>query len=124
MQASHDAHGTVLDSLEDALTSHEIKSASSLVRAAFFLCCAAKLMLHVVSFHNLPPRSKLTISKLLRFLHSQHQHCFNQPDDLQVAEKGAWIERRHRNRIAEIIGLVNNLKAEMDEVQTEDEEKY
>ena len=33
MQASHDAHGTVLDSLEDALTSHEIKSASSLVRA-------------------------------------------------------------------------------------------
>lgn len=31
MQASHDAHGTVLDSLEDVLTSHEIKSASSLV---------------------------------------------------------------------------------------------
>ena len=43
---------------------------------------------------------------------------------LQVAEKGAWIERRHRNRIAEIIGLVSNLKAEMDDVQAEDEEKY
>lgn len=35
VQASHDAHGTVLDSLEDALTSHEIKSASSLVHAAY-----------------------------------------------------------------------------------------
>ena len=41
----------------------------------------------------------------------------------QVAEKASWVERRHRNRIAEIIGLVKNLKAEMDEVQTEDEEK-
>lgn len=31
MQASHDAHGTVLDGIEDRLTSHEIKSAASLV---------------------------------------------------------------------------------------------
>ena len=31
LQVSHDAHGTVLDALEDRLTSHEIKSASSLV---------------------------------------------------------------------------------------------
>lgn len=42
---------------------------------------------------------------------------------VQVAEKVAWIERRHRNRIAEITGLVNNVKAELDEVQNEDEEK-
>ncbi|DBB11623.1 hypothetical protein WJX82_004054 [Trebouxia sp. C0006] len=31
VQASHDAHGTVLDGIEDRLTSHEIKSAASLV---------------------------------------------------------------------------------------------
>lgn len=31
LQTSHDAHGTVLDGLEDSLTSHEIKSAASLV---------------------------------------------------------------------------------------------
>ena len=31
LQASHDAHGTVLDGIEDRLTSHEIKSAASLV---------------------------------------------------------------------------------------------
>ena len=32
-QASHDAHGTILDGIEDRLTSHEIKSAASLVSA-------------------------------------------------------------------------------------------
>lgn len=31
MQASHDAHGTVLDGIEDHLISHEMKSTSSLV---------------------------------------------------------------------------------------------
>ncbi|KAL3160580.1 hypothetical protein ABBQ32_010517 [Trebouxia sp. C0010 RCD-2024] len=31
VQASHDAHGTVLDGIEDGLTSHEVKSAASLI---------------------------------------------------------------------------------------------
>lgn len=39
MQASHDAHGGVLDSLEDGLTSHEIKSAALLVSPN--LCCCS-----------------------------------------------------------------------------------
>ena len=47
LQASHDAHGTVLDALEDRLTSHEIKSAANLVRYALPLAQSV----HQVSHH-------------------------------------------------------------------------
>ena len=47
-QASHDAHGTVLDGIEDRLTSHEIKSAASLVSkeciVAFALHCHSVIL--------------------------------------------------------------------------------
>lgn len=181
MQASHDAHGTVLDSLEDALTSHEIKSAPSLVRVvkcAYIQLCPflpeTELSCHAMEpsteFNGLfvgrstPPRVWDSNPPLHRkWSHCKHVECVarwccvclcprvylqaqghswseSSPSAnplcvvatlanlrvicLQVAEKGAWIERRHRNRIAEIIGLVSNLKAELDDVQAEDEEKY
>jgi len=34
-----------------------------------------------------------------------------------VAEKAAWIEQRHRRRIAEVIGLLKMMRQEMNEVQ-------
>ena len=35
----------------------------------------------------------------------------------QVAEKAAWIEQRHRHRVAEIIGLLKMMRQEMNELQ-------
>ena len=42
---------------------------------------------------------------------------------VQVAEKAAWVEQRHRSRVAEIIGLMRNIKDEMSKVQSEDDQE-
>ncbi len=39
---------------------------------------------------------------------------------MQVAEKAAWIDRRHRRRAAEVMGLLRNLRQEMNEMQSEE----
>ena len=49
-QASHDAHGTVLDGIEDRLTSHEVKSAASLVSRG--VCSASKSYTFCLSHKN------------------------------------------------------------------------
>ena len=40
---------------------------------------------------------------------------------LQVAENTAWIEHRHRHRVAEIIGLMRSLKEEVNDLQVDDD---
>lgn len=41
---------------------------------------------------------------------------------LQVAENTAWIEHRHKHRVAEIIGFMRGLREEVKELQLEEED--
>ena len=41
---------------------------------------------------------------------------------LQVAEKTAWIEHRHKHRVAEMIGFMQGLREEVNELQLEEDD--
>eukprot|EP00951_Prasinocladus_malaysianus_P003285 scaffold23316_cov51-Prasinocladus_malaysianus.AAC.3 len=106
IQASHDAHLSKIDALEDHLVNKELKGANDLVSTHY--CYLNTTVYHQLTQHRRHHYVAGSID-----VHNESLGCCAMT--LQTAEKTLWTNTRNRERVSEILGMYMRNQQELRE---------